>query len=170
MRHRYLGNHLVAGARVLVLVAALAVAGTAARADFDAGRRAYAKGDYVAAFNEWLPLAEAGDAAAQNNIGYLYRKGYGARIDEAEAAKWYRRAAEQGVPDAMSNLGYMYDEGRGVERDYVQSYKWFLLALRNGNENAAAHLRILEESYLTPAQVAEAKRLAAEWTPKAESE
>jgi TPR repeat protein len=168
MTHRYPSDLLAAGARVLALVAAMAVFGGAhARADFDAGRRAYANGDYNTAFKEWLSLAEAGDPMAQNNIGYMYRKGFGIRLDEAEAAKWYRRAAEQGILDAMTNLGFMYDEGRGVERDYVESYKWFLLAVENGYEDAAGHLKILEESYMTLEQVAEAKRLAAEWTLKA---
>jgi TPR repeat protein len=168
MTHRYPNNLLAAGARVLALVAALAVVGVAhPRADFDAGRRAYAIGDYDTAFKEWLSLAEAGHPVAQNNIGYMYRKGFGVRLDEAAAAEWYRRAAEQGILDAMTNLGYMYDEGRGVERDHVQSYKWFVLAVENGYEDAAGHLKILEESYMTPEQVAEAKRLAAEWRPKA---
>jgi hypothetical protein len=146
----------------------LAVVGVAdLRADFDAGRRSYAIGDYDAAFKEWLPLAEAGDPRAQNNIGYLYRKGFGVPLDEVAAAEWYRRAAEQGHVAAMANLGYMYDEGRGVVRDYVQSYNWFLLAVQNGDEEAVEHLKILEEDFMTLEQVAEAKRLAAKWRPKA---
>jgi TPR repeat protein len=168
MTHRSPSDLFAARARALVLVAALAAFSVAdARADFDAGRRAYANGDYSTAFKEWLPLAEAGDPMAQNNIGYMYRKGFGVRLDEAEAAEWYRRAAEQGILDAMTNLGFMYDEGRGVERDYVESYKWFLLAVENGYEDAAGHLKVLEEDFMTPEQVAEAKRLAAEWTLKA---
>ncbi len=168
MRQRSHRRFLAPGARLLALVAALAVVGVAdLRADFDAGRRAYAIGDYDTAFKEWLPLAEAGDPMAQNNIGYMYRKGFGVRLDEAAAAEWYRRAAEQGLVAAMTNLGYMYDEGRGVVRDYVQSYNWFLLAVENGDEDAAVHLKILEDDFLTLEQVAEAKRLAAEWRPRA---
>jgi TPR repeat protein len=37
--------------------------------------------------------AEKGDAIAQFNIGYAYFNGSGVAKDEAEAAKWCRRAA-----------------------------------------------------------------------------
>jgi hypothetical protein len=134
-------------------------------ADFDAGNRAYAERDYATAFKEWLPLAKAGDPVAQNNIGFMYRKGRGVPLDEKAAVKWYRRAAEQGFADAMTNLGYMYDEGRGVEQDLVESYKWFLLAAERGREGAEGHLKVLRDEFMTPEQVAEAKHRAAAWKP-----
>ena len=149
-------------APVLVLATAAA---SAAVADFEAGNRAYADRDYDTAFKEWLPLAQAGDPMAQNNIGFMYRKGRGVPLNETEAVKWYRRAAEQGFPEAMTNLGYMYDEGRGVEQDLVESYKWFLLAAERGREGADGHLEVLKNEFLTPEQVAEAERRAAAWTP-----
>ena len=56
----------------LVLLAVLIVGlATAARADFATGLRSYEAGDYYAAYKEWLPLAEAGDPAAQRNLGHL---------------------------------------------------------------------------------------------------
>jgi len=138
-------------------------------ADFEAGNQAYAKRSYDVAFKEWFPLAEAGDPAAQNNIGFMYRKGRGVPPDEVEAIKWYRRAADQGFADAMTNLGYMYDEGRTVEQDFVESYKWFLLASERGREGADDHLKFLEEEYMTPEQVEQAKALAADWEATPES-
>ena len=152
----------------LACMAALMIgAASASLADFDAGNRAYAARDYETAFKEWLPLAEAGDAMAQNNIGFMYRKGRGVPPDEKEAVKWYRRAAEQGLPDAMTNLGYMYDEGRGIEQDLLESYKWFLLAAERGREGAEGHLDVLK-GFLTPEQIAEAEKRAAAWTPSPE--
>jgi len=52
----------------------------------------------------------------------------------------------------------MYHMGRGVPLDNVQAYKWFTLA---GAVSAAS--QVADE--MTPAQIAEAKRLAHEWKP-----
>jgi TPR repeat protein len=158
-----------AAARLVMAGAAAIVSVSVAWADFEAGNEAYAKRNYDAAFKAWLPLAEAGDPLAQNNIGFMYRKGRGVALDEAQAIEWYSRAAAQGLPAAMTNLGYMYDEGRTVEQDFVESYKWFLLAHERGREGAEDHLKFLEEEYMTPEQVEQAKALAADWQPKLET-
>ena len=44
-------------------------------ADFAKGLNAYQMGDYATAFEEWIPLAEQGDASAQYNLGVMYRNG-----------------------------------------------------------------------------------------------
>ena len=48
---------------------------TSAWAGFDEGLAAYDRGDYATAFEEWLPIAEQGDAAAQANLGVMYANG-----------------------------------------------------------------------------------------------
>lgn len=148
----------------LVLAFAAAIP---AQADFEDGNEAYARRDYETAFIAWMPLAEAGDPRAQNNIGFMFRKGRGTQIDERKAIYWYQRAADQGFADAMTNLGYMYDEGRTVEQDLIVSYMWFTLAAERGRAGAEGHLDVLE-TYLSPEEVAEAKRRAAEWVEKPE--
>ena len=40
--------------------------------DFQKGLAAAQAGDYATALQEWTPLAEAGDAAAQYNLGIMY--------------------------------------------------------------------------------------------------
>jgi len=87
-----------------------------------AGVDAYNRGDYETALKKFLPLAEQGDAAAQFNLGKMYRKGQGVSLDYAEAMKWYRLAADQGRAAAQNNLGGMYAEGRGVLQDYVLAW------------------------------------------------
>ncbi len=160
-------KHLIASATIFALIAALA---GSAFADMKAGDDAYARRDYEAAFKAWLPQAEAGDPVAQNNIGFMYRKGRGVKPSETEAAMWYRKAANQGSPEAMTNLGFMYDEGRGVGRDYVESYKWFLLAAERGRRGAEGHLKLLREEFVTPEQIAEAEKRAAEWRQSKEGQ
>ena len=88
---------------VLTIGLALPLAVAPALADFEAGNQAYAKRDYDTAFKAWLPLAEAGDPAAQNNIGFMYRKGRAVTPDDATAFSWYMRSAQQGFADAMTN-------------------------------------------------------------------
>ena len=85
------------------------------------------------------------------------------------AFRWMSAAAEQGHAAAQHSLGLMYAKGRGVPRDYVEAYKWFNLAVEDNDEmlkDAAVYNRDLVASKMTPAQIAEAQRLAREWKPK----
>ncbi len=59
----------------------------------------------------------------------------------------------------------MYSQGLGVPKDSVQAYMWLNLAAARGNEKAFKS-RDLLEILMTPAQLAEAQRLAREWRPK----
>ena len=81
----------------LALAAALVLVLTAdARADHDAGTSAYKRGDYATALAEFRQAAERGSVVAQINLAAMYFKGQGVPQDDAEAAKWYRKAADQG--------------------------------------------------------------------------
>jgi len=110
------------------------------------GYQSYLKGDYEAAYEEWLPLAKLGDAEAQYNIGVMYDEGAGRPQDLASAADWYRKAAEQGFMDAQTNLGMMYYHGQGVARDLDSAAKWLRLAANQGDSDAAKYLQILERA------------------------
>ncbi len=81
--------------------------------------------------------------------------------------KWYHKAAAQGNASAQHNLGYMYTRGLGVPRDYVRAHMWLSLAAAKGHPKSAK-LRDAVAKRMTPAQLAEAKRLAREWKPKKE--
>jgi len=59
----------------------------------------------------------------------------------------------------------MYDEGQGVRQDVVQAHTWYNLAATNGDK-PAAELRDALAKQMTPAQIAEAQKLAREWKPK----
>ena len=39
--------------------------------------------------------------------------------DDAQAVKWFRRAAEQGDAFGQNNMGWAYTHGRGVPQDYL---------------------------------------------------
>ncbi|MFH1996693.1 MAG: tetratricopeptide repeat protein [Candidatus Omnitrophota bacterium] len=123
---------------VCVILAATFIGMSAARvfADYDAGLEAYKRGDYAAALAKWLPLAEEGDAKAQNAVGLLYAAGLGLPQDYAEAITWYRKAAEGGYPSAMHNLGVMYANGQGLTPDFSEAAKWYHAAAERGHVGA----------------------------------
>jgi TPR repeat protein len=88
-----------------------------------------------------------------------------------QAAKWYRLSAEQGDRDAQFRLGLMYLESKGVPQDYVQAHFWLNLAVSQASaswkkRDVAVALREHAASKMTPAQVAEAQKLAREWKPE----
>ena len=90
--------------------------GTAVAGPFEDAVSAYDRGDYATAIRLLRPLAERGDAEAQNNLGVMYDNGRGVPRDDTEAAKWFRKAADQGIADAQYNIGVMYFNGREVLR------------------------------------------------------
>lgn len=107
------------------------------------GYQSYLKGDYQAAYKEWMPLAELGDAEAQYNIGVLFDEGAGVDQDLVAAADWYRRAGEQGFMDAQTNLGIMYYHGHGVDRHRHEASKWFRMAADQGDPEARRYLDLM---------------------------
>ena len=109
-------------------------------ADFKIGFEASKKGDFKTALAVWRPLAEQGDAHAQNYLGHMYSGGVGILQDHKESVKWYKLAAEQGLADAQSYLGRAYDNGRGVRHDRQEALKWYRLAAEQGRTDAQNYL------------------------------
>ena len=113
---------------------------------------------------KWLRLAAVqGHVEAQTNLGVMYAMGLGVPQDYTEAVKWFRLAAEQGDPGAQHNLGVMYRDGTGVPQDYVRAHMWFSLSAAHSTgdeQKLAAKNRNNVASRMTPAQIAEAQRLA----------
>ena len=52
----------------------------------------------------------------------MYDKGLGVPHDQAEAAKWHRKAAENGMGHAQYTLGFAHVFGKGVPQDLVSAY------------------------------------------------
>jgi len=112
-------------------------------ASYEAGEVALLKGDYAVAWRILAPLAEAGDARAQNDVGVMYGRGLGVVQSYAEAVMWITRAAEQGNPQAQSTLGYLYYRARGVEQDYASAALWSRRAAEQGIASAQSNLGLL---------------------------
>lgn len=96
--------------------------------------------DYDRALRLYRVAADRGNARAQFNVGYFYRKGFGVTADAAQAAIWYRKAADQGYATAQNNLGFLYSAGEGVPRDPMQAHHWYQKAAEQGNASAQNNL------------------------------
>jgi len=126
---------------IVILLTIITIAFNApARADYQTGVEAYSKRDFKAALNEWLPLAESGDATAQNAVGALYDHGLGMEEDDAAAVQWYQLAADQNFPLAMRNLANMYAGGHGIPFDKDQAEYWYQKAAEAGDPVAIKHM------------------------------
>src|SRR5437762_13996304 len=58
--------------------------------------------------------AEAGNAESQVELGLRYEQGKGVAKDQAEAVKWYRKAAEQNYAEAQNSVGVWDERREGV--------------------------------------------------------
>ena len=87
--------------------------------------------------------ADKGDAKAQYELGRAFFSGtLGVAKDEAEAVKWFRKAAEQNVADAQFSLGVCYANGQGVTEDDAESVKWFRKAAEQNFADAQYNLGV----------------------------
>ncbi|MBU0754358.1 MAG: sel1 repeat family protein [Planctomycetes bacterium] len=109
-------------------------------------------------------LAEAGDAKAQNQLGFLYDMGNELPQSDAKAFGWYLKAAKQGLAKAQFNLGGMYYTGQGIPRDRAEAAKWFKAAGEQGLTQAQLKLGFM---YWHVDGVVSDQRAAAYWFEQA---
>ena len=117
------------------LVVALLLSVTAAplpAQSVKAGIDAWQRADYPGAVAIWRPLAEAGDADAQFNLGQAYRLGRGVELSLAAAKIWFERAARNGHLDAQTTLGLLIFQNG----DRVEGLKWLKQAADQGEPRA----------------------------------
>jgi TPR repeat protein len=118
-----------------ILFFLLLSAGTGSQAsDRDEAKAAYASGDYVKAMAIYLPLAEAGEGAAQGDVGNMYAFGWGVPVDGEKAVAYWRLAADNHYGDPMGNIATYYMLGKGgLPKDEAEATKWYLKASEHGH-------------------------------------
>jgi TPR repeat protein len=147
--------------------------GTTSIAHADALARAtaaYSRGDYNRAARELEPLVERGNTRAFALLGFLYEHGFGVPKTYPVAALLYAQGAARGDPFGQAMLGLLYDKGYGVPEDFVLAYKWLNLAAAHATgrqRDVYARYRDAVGSKMSPNEIAEGQRLAADWTPVA---
>jgi len=134
-------RHYLFRALSAVLIAGSSITCSSLRAEpLDDAYAAKDRGDFTSALRLLRPLAEQGNASAQNELGVIYALGKGVAQDSWEAVRWYRLAAKQNHALAQSNLGFMFYQGRGVPQDYKEAAKWFRLSANQGYAEAQNNL------------------------------
>jgi TPR repeat protein len=109
-------------------------------------------------------IAYAGDVAAQVQLGVIYLSGDGVARDDAEAAKWLRRAADQDNAVAERYLAEMYFKGRGVNADNTEAARLLQMAAQQGDAESEHNLAVL---YVQGQGVARNPKQAAMWMHRA---
>jgi TPR repeat protein len=127
--------------------------------DLEQVKAAISTKDYAKAIHRLRPLAEQGNAVAQNAVGVLYYQGWGVTRDLNEALKWFRKAADQEDPKAQYYIGAMYAGGIGVGTDGPEAAKWFRASADLGYAPAQIELgRLYGRGDGVPQNYAEALR------------
>lgn len=80
---------------------------------------------------------------AQYILGIMYANGQGLTQNDAEAVKWYSKAAEQGLAQAQHILGVRYAKGEGVPQDDTEAVRWWIKAAEQGDADAQVKLGII---------------------------
>jgi hypothetical protein len=87
--------------------------------------------------------AQAGDLAAQFELGIRYHEGRGVPQDYIEAMQWFRMGADQGDADSEFNLAVMYEKGRGVLPNLEDALRWYQKAALQDFAPAEYNLGVL---------------------------
>ena len=87
---------------------------------------------YLLEYNKTLPLAEQGDANAQNRIGEMNEYGQGVKRDLESAFNWYQKASKQGLLAGRHNLARSYNFGSGTTQDFAKAESLYLEAANQG--------------------------------------
>jgi TPR repeat protein len=133
--------------RILSVIVSLSICILAAapvKAEFNAGLKAYTRGDFKTALTEFRADKSA---QAKYYLSMMYDRGDGVAQDHGKSLEWLRRAAEQGLDVAQANLGLMYYEGYTVKKDTSEGLRWLRLAAAQGLEEAQSVIMSASSDY-----------------------
>ncbi len=131
-------------AALTVLILSLSASAPLAAGPLEDGMAAYERGDYTTAIQFIRPLAGQGFHLAQFIVGDMYSNGLGVAQDDAEAAKWYRKAADQSENSADFALVVKYVIAHGTRWE-IAAVKWYRKAAEHGRAWAQYRLGLIYE-------------------------
>ena len=91
-------------------------------------------------FQQWLAIAQSGDAGAMFDVADAYFYGNGVEKNPQQFFAWTKKSADAGLPEAMLNLAIAYKDGVGVEEDMSQFSAWTKKAADAGLPEAMFNL------------------------------
>ena len=112
----------------------------------------------------WYKMAaDQGDARAYYRLSQYY---FNRRSDYNQSFIWLQFPAQQGIAEAQHHLGMHYAQAWGTPQNLTLAYKWIALAYGGDISNPSGRVVSLESlirrGKMTPEQVSEGQRLAAE--------
>lgn len=140
----------------------------------------YSEGKAVAqdkekGFSYYRDAAEKGDPEAQIQVLWSYLAGSGTPLSYQASGDWAikvidnKRSTRGQVAWAQSRLAILHRFGFGVDKDEVLAYAWANLAAAglDSTETREKNANLLKEvaTEMTPAEIVEAQRLSAAWSP-----
>jgi TPR repeat protein len=120
----------------LALALLLQAVATGRASELIEGLTRYATRDHAGAIEVLRPLADQGDAVAEEILGKIHLTGEGTTRDSIAAFKRFLQAAERGRADAQLQLGRMYRDGVGISADGNLAMFWFDRAAKQGAPDA----------------------------------
>jgi len=107
--------------------------------------------------------AESGRAAAQYELGMMYLKGRGVKLDAATGRQWLEKAAAQSHEKAITRLAILFIKGQGGAPDYDRAHQ----LLSSVSERSALAQYYLGELYAAGKGVPRDYETAMSWYRKA---
>jgi len=98
----------------------------------DEAKVAFDRHDYATALKIWQTRAKHGDAAAQNDLGYMYAHSEGMTLDYGQVLAWYRKTTDKSFTQTETNFGSISGFGQVVPQDYGQALAWYRKAADKG--------------------------------------
>jgi len=110
------------------------------------------KPDYKESMRLFRIAADAGNARAMANVGWIYETGLGrSGPDHIAAIQWYDKAVRNGDKIANGNIGRLYEIGCGVHRDIANARFWYKKAADAGlYEGGQRELKRLDDGNILP--------------------
>jgi uncharacterized protein len=119
-------------------------------------------------FETWLPLAEAGDAEAQCQVGVAYLNGQQVAQDFVKGLAWLVRSSDAGYGYARFVLADVYSRGyAGVLANDEKAYYYASLAVASATllekyRDRAVKIRDASAKHLSAAQLARLQAMTAQ--------
>jgi TPR repeat protein len=105
---------------------------------YNEGVRLYERGQYVEAAAAYKKACDR-FAKACTNLGFMYSRGQGVKLNRPVAAEYYQRGCDEGDPIGCTNLGILY-RNRALSKSDGGAIELFERGCRNGDSRACREL------------------------------
>ncbi len=106
---------------------------------YDEAMKLYDDRKYKEALQILIPLADAGDPKAQNDVGIMYETGQGITANFKVASKYYGDSAEQGYAEGECNFGLI----KKAQKKYHEAVQLFQKSANQGNMCGEHYLAVM---------------------------